>query len=306
MSEWLVLIGLQSYKKAIIQQGIHSLADLKAFTLSKDAAVQDKFDSCMEAAGMKVNQVSNLETFIKCDQEGLATMKKVLDESGFANRQQLLVTFVQHGVTNPADLKKCGEDRNRLSKIALDTKLSVKEMRRLQRGIDAWVKKNEQLIITIQLGADAMCEVFFSLRFSGGHDQRSNAKRVKEILDLRKVGGFLCAVGLGESFGEQIRKALFFCKVMVAFVEDHYGEDSGTKFTTYYELDYAFQYGKRIVPLRFSKDWPPNCNNCKNGQALTSQVFSPSMVYQDCQKGFDANKIADKIEAIVQEERRKV
>eukprot|EP00419_Tripos_fusus_P082048 CAMPEP_0172935794 /NCGR_PEP_ID=MMETSP1075-20121228/221695_1 /TAXON_ID=2916 /ORGANISM="Ceratium fusus, Strain PA161109" /LENGTH=373 /DNA_ID=CAMNT_0013797155 /DNA_START=30 /DNA_END=1151 /DNA_ORIENTATION=- len=305
MLEFLEMMGFHSCKQVLAEFGILSLTDLKAFALSKDVSVQDNFDACMEAVGMGMDQVSQLEILLEQHDEiaeGWILIKKVLDELGFTN-QQILITFLQQGVNSIAGLKRVGEDRVSLGKIALATRLSVKDVRRLQRGIHAWCNKNEQVLISAQLGIDALCEVFFSLRFSGDQDQRPNAKMLKEVLDGRSIGGFLCAAGLGESFGEQIRKALFFCNVLVAFVVDSYGEDSGTKFTTYYELDYAFQNGRRIVPLRLSQDWPPKCNNCTNGQALTAQVFSPSMVYLDCRTAFDVRKVADKIEAVVQKER---
>lgn len=298
MEEWLSLLNLHTCIPELKGRNVETLGQLQKLVSSSDDDSQNTYDEVVDTAGLHLSQVLVLEALINDhgNKEVFHIKDMITNEAGFNTNDaiRIFLLFLQRKLNTIADIKRFGDNRERLLEFGVEAKLSAKETRQLQRGIFKWYNENSQLVKQFALDADADCQVFLSLRFGGDKDQRANAHLLKEELAKQSVRCFLCAAGPGESFGDQIRKALFSCCVLVAFATDNYGEDSGTKFTTYYELDYAFQYKRRIVPLRMSSHWPPNKNG-DAGRALTAHVFSPGIVYMDCQKGFDAKKVAEKV-----------
>merc|ERR1719229_344155 len=87
---------------------------------------------------------------------------------------------------------------------------------------------------------------FLSLRFTN-KAVKDFAKALKDALERQGHEVFLCAAGTGDEFGVIIGKALFSMDYMVSFVtlNPNYGANAGGKYTTYYELKYAFNQGKK-------------------------------------------------------------
>ena len=79
---------------------------------------------------------------------------------------------------------------------------------------------------------------------------------------------------------------------MAAFCFEDYGQKTGSKYCSYYEVKYAYENDKCIVPLKlYDGPWPPAPPGDDAGTDQNKMVFNPSMVYQQFSAPFDDAKI---------------
>ena len=62
----------------------------------------------------------------------------------------------------------------------------------------------------------------------------------------------------GGQFGQQTIDALESMDTMVAFCFDDYGEKTSSAYCSFFEVKYAMDYGKPVLPLKlYGGVWPP-------------------------------------------------
>ena len=84
----------------------------------------------------------------------------------------------------------------------------------------------------------------------------------------------------GDQFGPMTMECLTQMDVMVAFAFEDYGQQTASKFCSYYEVDYAHQNNIPIIPLKlYDGVWPPQPD--KAGGAQNRFVFRKDLVYKE-------------------------
>ena len=88
--------------------------------------------------------------------------------------------------------------------------------------------------------------------------------------------------------------------VMVAFAFEDYGQKTNSRFSTYFEVKYACENMKPIIPLKlYEGPWPPQPADDKEGCAQNRFAFNPSLVYESYSAPFDETKLAQIAEYIL-------
>lgn len=139
--------------------------------------------------------------------------------------------------------------------------------------------------------------VFLSLRFDGPYSAEvmSQARDLKSVLEGWGYAVFLCATQAGNTFGGEIARALAEGDVLVCLCTPDYGMHTGP-YSTYVELQYFYENGRPIIPVRLCPEWPPHQAGA-SGTQLTRLVLNPSRVYVDCQGQWtwNGNYVAGKV-----------
>ena len=116
------------------------------------------------------------------------------------------------------------------------------------------------------------CEIFISARFHGDKNERKARALHKALQDLH-MNVFMVDAHAGFDFGDKTVAALCAMKTMVAFACENYGALTQSCYSSYYELKYANENNKHIMPVRLSQVWPPQPKEDLGGKGGNKNKF---------------------------------
>lgn len=141
-------------------------------------------------------------------------------------------------------------------------------------------------------------DILISARFLGDAHEAEARELCRE---LQKLGmrAFIVDAGPGDDFARDTIDALDAMKTMVAFCTDEYGAKTSSKYSSFYELTYAVDQNKHILPVKRCKDWPPKPKRGDyNGDGARNNKFhfKSSLLYRDwSNRKWDARECAKDI-----------
>ena len=161
--------------------------------------------------------------------------------------------------------------------------------------------------MSIPDGAGAR-DALFSARFNKENKETEMLfRQVYKILKDRNYPVMMVEEGAGGDFGTKTATFLGRLRkhkgVLLAVCSSHYGEITGSTYSSYEEVKFAHGHKLDILPLRMCEDpWPPEPPSGpdhaydKEGAAegLLAMAIPPSKIFVDC-RGKDAQWIAVKI-----------
>ncbi|CAE7804354.1 unnamed protein product, partial [Symbiodinium sp. KB8] len=161
--------------------------------------------------------------------------------------------------------------------------------------------------VSIPDGAGAR-DALFSARFNKENKETEMLfRQVYKILKDRNYPVMMVEEGAGGDFGTKTATFLGRLRkhkgVLLAVCSSHYGEITGSTYSSYEEVKFAHGHKLDILPLRMCEDpWPPEPPSGpdhaydKEGAAegLLAMAIPPSKIFVDC-RGKDAQWIAVKI-----------
>jgi len=122
--------------------------------------------------------------------------------------------------------------------------------------------------------------VMFSGRFHGGPREKHLRDTAHCLAKHRDLQVLVVEAHAGECFDEQTEQHLHKCQALVCMAYEDYGEKTDSKYCTYYELQYADDYNKEILPVKLYRgDWPPAPDEF--GEARNKRILRPSRVFID-------------------------
>ena len=159
-----------------------------------------------------------------------------------------------------------------------------------------WPYGSSQLEVKIPKGTGTRVAMF-SARFDGGAVEHK-IRRVHKILCEHSYEILMVEVGAGESFGTMTVRYLNQLKrdqgIMIAVCTGHYGEMTSSKYSSYYELEFAHTHGITVLPLKMEDTYPPKPKCGKDhldkycdAHGYINFVFRPDVVFVDCRKMSD-------------------
>jgi hypothetical protein len=127
-------------------------------------------------------------------------------------------------------------------------------------------------------------EIFISARFDGG-PREQEARVLQDELVKIGVDARMVEAAAGVDFGTETHKYLYSMKAMIAFCFEDYGQNTTSMYSTYWELKYAFDKKKRIIPIKRCAEWPPkpplDHDGGYKGTIQNDNVFTGGMAYLD-------------------------
>ncbi len=127
------------------------------------------------------------------------------------------------------------------------------------------------------------CDIFISARFLGDSTEREARELHSELVKLG-LKAFIIDANAGEDFGKKCIESLYRMKTLVAFCSSNYGAKTISSYSSYYELKYANEKQKHIIPIRRCEEWPPaplDFDGQDEGKMQNDFVFNTGMAYLD-------------------------
>lgn len=165
--------------------------------------------------------------------------------------------------------------------------------------------EQEGLELISQLKTDSsLYDVFISARFLNDQTEEQARELYQELLNLN-VSVFMVHAKAGDDFGSETMRCLYHMKTLIAFCSSKYGAKTNNPYSTYYELKYANDNNKHILPIRRCEEWPPaplDYDGESEGKIQNHFVFKPSMLHLDWfDREWDAALCAAEIKEIIDE-----
>jgi hypothetical protein len=127
-------------------------------------------------------------------------------------------------------------------------------------------------------------EILISARFDGSAREQE-ARDLKDELVTIGLDAHIVEAAAGRDFGTETHKYLYSMKTMIAFCFEDYGQKTISKYSTYWELKYAYDKDKRIIPIKRCTEWPPkppiDHDDGEEGIIQNTIVFKNGLAYLD-------------------------
>ena len=120
-------------------------------------------------------------------------------------------------------------------------------------------------------------------------------KQVKAQLLAREVPTFMVEAQPGQSFADLTRFGLGRAKGMVSFCTCDYGAETGARYETFHELEFAHDNSLRLFPIKLCEEWPPEPKDSERGTWQNKLVFKRGLVYIEDLQMQNAAGVADQI-----------
>jgi hypothetical protein len=125
--------------------------------------------------------------------------------------------------------------------------------------------------------SDEPDKLMMSGRFDGGEKERvirGVASRMEPQIGEENL--LIVSAGTGGDFGPMTARCLDNMTKMAAFCFEDYGQKTGSKYCSYYEVKYAYENDKCIIPLKlYEGQWPPAPEGDEDGTHQNKLVFNP-------------------------------
>ena len=117
-------------------------------------------------------------------------------------------------------------------------------------------------------------DIFFSARFLGNETERKARAVFKEVKNL-KHNTVMVDARAGEDFGKMTRHYLYKTKVMVIIACNEYGAKTKNGYSSFHELQIAYENGKPLIIVQMCKNWPPTPKPSKDigGEGVKQNYF---------------------------------
>jgi hypothetical protein len=126
--------------------------------------------------------------------------------------------------------------------------------------------------------------ILISARFDGG-PREQEARGLQDELVKIGVDARMVEAAAGRNFGDDTQELLYSMNTMIAFCFEDYGQNTTSMYSTYWELKYAFDKKKRIIPIKRCAEWPPkpplDHDGGYKGIIQNDNVFTGGMAYLD-------------------------
>ena len=119
-------------------------------------------------------------------------------------------------------------------------------------------------------------DIFISTRFAPGNpESHERAKQLYQQLIKPEFNlkPFLVDANAGDDICDMVMHCLEKAKVFLIIGCDNYGALSECKFSTFYELKYAYLNERRIIVIQLCQDWPPKPSPDINGRGAQQNTF---------------------------------
>ncbi len=179
---------------------------------------------------------------------------------------------------------------NATQTLRVDTKKTVNDKSQAAPTFDAgksiedWVSRVFSTFSLSEAMPESNCDIFISSRFDG--DQTEEIARSLHAAMLRRnMKVYMINPNAGEDFGTKLMTSLFSMKTMVVIGSHHYGAMTTSAYSSYFELKYANEKKKHIVPIKLCKEWPPAPTNpdgsLNQGAIQNDFILRNGMAYID-------------------------
>ncbi len=148
--------------------------------------------------------------------------------------------------------------------------------------------------------------IFISARFDGAEKERK-ARELHQALRSDEIGlknVNMVDASAGEDFSIMTLTGLYNMETMIAFSFEDYGQKTTNMSCSFYELRFAHNEGKNILPIKLCEEWPPKPHDHDGGMVSMAQnrmVFHPGLLYLDwSSKQWDALECAKQVKESIQ------
>ena len=124
---------------------------------------------------------------------------------------------------------------------------------------------------------EAKKHLMLSGRFDGGIKEA----RLRELYRVLRaehadVHPYMVEAHGGDAFGVQTVRGVQGMYAMVAFAFDDYGQATGSKYSSFYEVKYAYEKSVPIIPVKLCAQWPPNPPPSAAARAARKSLRGPA------------------------------
>eukprot|EP00286_Rhodomonas_abbreviata_P027634 CAMPEP_0181294948 /NCGR_PEP_ID=MMETSP1101-20121128/3879_1 /TAXON_ID=46948 /ORGANISM="Rhodomonas abbreviata, Strain Caron Lab Isolate" /LENGTH=265 /DNA_ID=CAMNT_0023399653 /DNA_START=102 /DNA_END=895 /DNA_ORIENTATION=+ len=119
--------------------------------------------------------------------------------------------------------------------------------------------------------------VMMSARFLGDADEGKARALFRNLRDGEKINVYMVEADAGEEFGQATADGLGNMEVMIAFITSNYGEKTGSRFCSFYEVKWCYEYDIPVVPIQVCPEWPPGRSGGP-GTNMIKLLLTPSVI----------------------------